>query len=150
MKKLLLFALIAALIFPFVGCSDDDDDDPPPDDPSFGPSTIAVGENGAGGTPIIFVTGDMLTWSAETTHGITADGLTKVVKVPTTNRLVVIVDIDSTTGHDTIYYNDNGGTGTWLAASFDDTGTEDRLDPEHRDVGATAGYNDWDLYDIYF
>lgn len=112
MKKLLLFALIAALIIPFVGCSDDDDDDPPPPPPPFGPSLIAVGDDG-----VITMSGDALVWTQVTAPtGLDVLDLVKVVRVAP-GRLVTFGNDSATSEDSEIWYSTNNGS-TWLEATI--------------------------------
>lgn len=146
MSKNLLWLLVAAALVVPLGCSSEDDDDTPPPPAPWGPSGIAVGDNG------LMMIGSLGgTWTqvtpATTTIAATAD-LVKVVKVPghASGRMVAIANRNDTLDSNAeIWYNDGGGNGAWTKATF---GTSDaNLDAVHV-AGST--YDDWDLTDIMF
>lgn len=144
MSKNLLWLLVAAAFVMPLGCSSEEDDPAPAPPAPFGSSALAVGYTSAG-TAIVMTTGDMLEWTAVTGTGIPGQPR-KVVKVPTLNRFVTIVNMVGANVNDEIWYNDNGGEGAWTMASYG--ATEANLDARHRETTGTD--DEWTLNDIFF
>jgi hypothetical protein len=148
MSKNLLWLLLAAAFVMPLGCSSEDDDDTPAPPAPWGPSAIAVGDDA-----LIMVGsfGDMWTNVPAATSGITGTyDIDKVVKVPNSNRLVAIVNDDTSTGdHNAeIWYNDAGGEGAWTKAWYGTSATDySYLDAAHRPAGL---WDDFNLTDIVF
>jgi len=114
-KHLLLMLALAGLLIPFAGCTSEDDDDPAPA-PAFGPSLIAVGDDGN-----VLVSGDALSWTkvdASASIGIEVD-LVEVLRIPghASRRLVTFGDDDGASDNSVIFYSDDGGS-TWTEATI--------------------------------
>jgi hypothetical protein len=132
-KKLMVFAVLAALVIPFVGCSEDDDDPPPP--APFGPSVIAVGDDGT-----IVTSGDCQNWTEQTAPtGMDVLDLIKVVRIPNhaLRRLVTFGDDSATSEDSEIWYSDDGGV-NWLEATI----------TELTGVRASTYFRIWDMHFI--
>ncbi|MHC4779166.1 MAG: WD40/YVTN/BNR-like repeat-containing protein, partial [Planctomycetota bacterium] len=134
-RMLLVLTFALGILIPFAGCtSDDDDDPPPPPPPEFGPSMIAVGDNGN-----ILVSGNTSTWTVITATGSLATlDLDEVVMVPghASRRLVTFGDDSSLTVDAEIWFSDDGGT-TWTEAIITEL------------TGVRAA-SDYDIVDIHF
>jgi photosystem II stability/assembly factor-like uncharacterized protein len=99
-----------------LGCSSEEDDDPVPPPAAFGPSLIAVGDNGN-----ILTSGDATSWTLVTPPaGMAALDLLEVVRIPNhaSRRLVTYGRDDAAgTNRSQIWYSDDGGT-TWLQGTI--------------------------------
>jgi hypothetical protein len=116
MSKNLLWLLVAAAFVMPLGCSSEEDEDTPPPPAAFGPSLIAVGQNGN-----ILTSPDSLNWTKITATGTLASlDLVKVVRVPNhANRRLVTFGRDdgAATNNAEIWYSDNGGS-TWTQGTI--------------------------------
>lgn len=130
-KKLFGLLLVAALVVP-LGCSSEDDDDTPAP-AAFGPSLVAVGDNGN-----ILVSGDCLNWTLITGTGtLTTLDIKKVRRIPNhaSRRLVLTGIIDAGTTPSEFWYSDDGGS-TWTKSTVT--------------VTAAAYPTDWEIVDFMF
>lgn len=136
MSKNLLWLLVAAALVVPLGCSSEDEESTPPPPAPFGPSLIAVGDNGN-----ILTSGDATAWTLVTPpSGMTTLELVKVVRVPNhaSRRLVTFGRDDAlSTNRSTIWFSDDGGS-TWTQGPITVSATA---------YPAGSGYR---LYDMAF